>query len=133
MVADDKTLEPSLEDDLFLRRIPPEMAKGENGTRPSRNAFADSRDGSPMSVYVERILHELGKTADDVLTNFEGYSLVGISGSLLRELNLTVVIGGGAADDPLGQAHASVVGGKPGSVQRRMAMESERPVWRGPR
>src|SRR5262245_34131208 len=110
---------------LLWRRIPPwHFIYDQNSQRwrPSSAAFADDPDGGPMSVVLADAILAAGRTAVSVLTGHDGYGLVAVPVSLVRECSQGVV------RDPLPQepAHAFVFGPKPKSVQKRLAREA---VW----
>jgi len=58
-------------DDRTLRRVQPlhvvSDPKAPGGRRASAAAFADDRDGSPMSVYLQSVVDDMGLTADHVI------------------------------------------------------------------
>lgn len=114
---------------VLLRRIPPAFMQADGGTRPSSNAFDDSPDGSPMSVYVGSILLTIGRSYVDVLAGHDGYGLVSFTAEMIRALDWDVRLGGAAEDDPLGLAHAGVHGKKTHSKQSTIARTCTKLVW----
>ncbi len=90
------------------------------GIRISSAAFDDSRDGSPMSVDLEKEMLRWGKNADSTLQGFEGFALASLCAGVVRSLNQ------GVFRDPLpdNPAHALVFGEKTKSVRKKMAKQA---------
>lgn len=113
--------DPSIPDASELwRRIHPRWAvhdDNQGGWRVSSAAFADSRDGSPLSVLLADVVAETGRTADHVLTAYTGYSLASITAGTARS-NQQAVARTPAPDEP---AHASVFGRKTDGIRRALA------------
>jgi len=120
---------PIANDAVLFRRIPPVFRQADGGTRPSSNAFDDSPDGSPMSVYVESILLTIGRSYVDVVVGHDGYGLVSFTADKVRALDWDVRLGGAAEGDPLGLAHAGVLGKKTHSKQAKIARTCTKVVW----
>ena len=118
------------DEEILLRRIHPTNMRGEGGTRPSSNAFEDSGDGSPMSVYVESIILRLGYQPIDVLSGYPSHGLVSFTVGLIRELDWDAILRGGTPGDPFGDAHSAVVGDKsPRPPRKRLALECDIRHW----
>lgn len=113
------TDDPTIPDTAILwRRIPPGdvylvFDESLNRSRPSSAAFQDSKDGSPMSVFIADDLDG----PHDALAGHDGFYLVGFSAGVARECGLSVVRD--PANDPPG--HAFVVGAKTKSHCRKLA------------
>ncbi len=106
--ADDPTIMG--EDDLWRRVHPDQVVpdpKFEQGLRPSSGAFRDLE----LSVDVAK-----DSTADKALGKYERHSLVAFTSGLARRLN-QVVTYDRKSDN---QAHALVIGKKPGSVRKEL-------------
>jgi hypothetical protein len=118
--------DPSIKDeDKLWRRIPPRhVFKDENlqKTRPSSAAFEDHPNGSPMSVFVERLVREADSSEMEVMLGHEEYALVAITAGFCRKLNLKISL----EPHPDTPGHAVVFGNKTGSVKRKLAMEA---IW----
>ena len=118
---------PSIDDDDRLwRRIPKHHVifdENTNRYRPTSNAFRDSSD-HPVSVYVERIVLQTGRTAADVLAPWPGYSLVSLTAGTVRKEGLEVRVELDPAF-PGEPAHAVLVGNKSRAVCRRLANAAE--------
>jgi len=115
----------------LLRRIHPTwiVPDHQGGRKLSRQAYQDQK--SAMSVFVEERLEELGLSAADVLTDFDGYGLAAFPASAARSCGLRVVSDPNEADGLRGRAHALVVGKKTGSVQKALVSASTIRVWPG--
>ena len=111
---------------VLLRRIPPDWvtSDGAGGLRPSSQSFDDDQ----MSVYVEDLLGANGHGIPDVLAGHLGFHVVSFSAGFARALGLQVELDP-VAGDPIGYAHAVVLGRKTRSIGRRLADESVRRVW----
>ena len=90
--------------------------------RPSSAAFADSPDGSPMSVVLGSELEAAARQPESVLAGHDGFALAYITAGFVREQNQGVV------RDPIPEepAHGLVVGEKPKPVSRKMAKAA---IW----
>lgn len=112
--------DPTIPDDAELwRRIPPRHVYFEENLgriRPSKAAFEDDGDGSPMSVVLAA--ESAGPAA--VLVGHPTYALAAITAGLARACGQRV------ARDPVpGEpAHAVVIGRKTDSLRRRFAREA---------
>jgi len=89
--------------------------------RPSKAAFQNSEDGSPMSVHLAAVLEVAGLPLTAALAGHEGYGLVSLKAGLVRALGQIVV------RDPLptDPAHGLVVGNKTESRRKQMMEASE--------
>jgi hypothetical protein len=119
--ADDKTI---VDDAILWRNIPPWhviLDKNAQTLRPSKAAFDDHPNGSPMSVTLAELVLESGRGPQDVINGLEGFKLSSFPVSLARSL------GQGMERKPLEQepAHAEVFGPKPESVRRKLAKGSQ--------
>jgi hypothetical protein len=119
MLGDDPTI---ADDTVLWRRIRPKQwtpdeTQGRLRWRPSSEAFHDSPDHSPMSVFIAAETPQ----PDHVMRGHTGYGLVGFTAGFARQCGLTVV------RDPTQEhpSHALVVGRKTGSVRRRLARASQ--------
>lgn len=117
--TDDPTI---ADDDKLWRRVCPEWIvpdSNRGGKRLSSQAFEDSRDGSPMSVFLAAVVLCGGRDADVLV--FPGYGMVSITAGLARECDQRVC----RDPSPEEPAHALVAGKKKKSVKYRFldAME----------
>jgi hypothetical protein len=125
MPAGDYTDDPTIADDAVLwRRIPPWHVIFDANLgrpRPSKAAFEDHPNGSPMSVVLAEEVARSGRAAADVLRGHEDFALAAITAGLARERNQ------GVARDPVPEepAHAVVFGRKTESVKRALARGSQ--------
>jgi len=116
--------DPTVPNDSELwRRIPPKLIvldENMGRRRPSSAAFKNSRDGSPMSVFLADVLRELNRGPETVLAGHDDFALAAITAGLARECNQSV------ARDPLqGEpAHAVVIGKKTEAVRTKLALGS---------
>lgn len=81
------------DEDQLWRRIPPSFIVPDKNTgdlRPSSQAFNDSSDGHPMSVYVAALVVASGRSAEDLLGAYIGFSMVRFEVGLARSLKLGV-------------------------------------------
>ena len=120
-MADDGPFDdPSIPDDAELwRRIPPwhfYFDEKLGRLRPSKAAFEDDGDGSPMSV----VLAFDAGPPESVLVGHARFALATITAGLVR------ICGQGVVRDPIPDepAHAVVVGRKTDSIKRRFAREA---------
>ena len=108
----------SISDETMLwRRIPLDPAHttyDENlqRLRPSSAAFRDHRNGSSMSVILDR-----GQSPNEALRGHENFALAAISVGLVRKLNLGVV----AAPLEREPNHAEVTGDKSKKISGELA------------
>lgn len=119
--SDDPTI---LDIDILWRRIPPiHFVHDQNldRMRPTSAAFMDSPDGSPMSVFLAKIVQESGRSPDDALVGHTGYALSAVTAGLARERKQ------GVSRDPKPNepAHALVFGKKTDAVRKAFAKKSE--------
>lgn len=121
--------DPSIEDeDRLWRRISPQhivMDHNSGRERPSSAAFTDSRrTQTPMSVYIEKLVIESGRTHEDVMGRYPEQSLVVFPAAIPRSLGLGVAK---EADPeyPEETAHGVVFGEKTRPVRRQLATASE--------
>lgn len=119
--VDDLTIE---DQDELLRRIFPGwwiFDKNLGSLRPTSQAFKNHRDGSPMSVYLQKELDEHGLNPESVLAGHEDFALASITAGLARQCEQGVMK---RPDIDLG--HAEVFGEKTDSVRRKFAENS---IW----
>src|SRR5438876_11908353 len=80
--------DPTIPDEAELwRRIPPwHFVKDENlgQIRPSKAAFDNHPNGSPMSVVLADVVVETGRGPDAVLAGHRGFALAAITAGLAR-------------------------------------------------
>jgi hypothetical protein len=111
--------DPGIPDSTHVwRRISPNWIKYDSAQerrRPSSQAFQDSRDGTPMSVFLESEL----STPAAALQGHTGYSLVALRVGYVRSLGLVVTRSPIRPEDPPG--HAWVVGSKTASIRAKLA------------
>jgi hypothetical protein len=105
---------------VLWRRVPPRHFFFDDNLgrmRPSKAAFYDHPDGSPMSVVLADDVLESGRQPVDILVDHEGFALAAITAGLAREKKQ------GVARDPLPEepAHAIVFGKKTSSATRAFA------------
>ncbi len=116
--------DPTIQKDAVLwRRIHPSWCvRDENkGTlRVSSAAFDDSEDGTPLSVLLASLVAASGKQDLDVIADFPGYSIAGITAGIARSCGQGVA----RTPEPDEPAHASVFGRKTKSVKRTLAREA---------
>ena len=116
--------DPTILDEAELwRRIPPRhCVKDENvgQVRPSKAAFNNHPNGSPMSVVLADRVTESGRDPSAVLAGHAGFALAAITAGLARQCEQ------GVAREPLPDepAHAVVFGKKTDSVKKRLARGS---------
>jgi hypothetical protein len=120
MADDGPPEDPTIHDDAELwRRIPPWHFYFDDKlgrTRPSKAAFEDDGDGSPMSVVLAA---ESGRL-EAALAGHQGYALATITAGLARACGQRV-----ARDPTPGDpAHAIVIGRKTDGIRRRFAREA---------
>jgi hypothetical protein len=118
--SDDPTI---LDEAELWRRIPPwHFVKDENRgqVRPSKAAFDNHPDGSPMSVVLAEMVTESGRGPAAVLTRHEGFALAAITAGLVRTCEQ------GVTREPLSDepAHAVVFGRKTDSIKKKLARGS---------
>ena len=106
------------------RRVPPGRDNVDED-RPNSDNFVNGEptadDPAPaMSVMIERLAVEFGRTHGDVLTGCDGFGLVRLAGDLLESLGLVVT------EDPLPDesAHGTVRLPSGRALQRRLAKAS---------
>jgi hypothetical protein len=75
------------EDDLFLRRVPSIwVVEGDDGLRPSSQAFNNDPEGGPMSGYLDGLFARLGLERHQVVEGMSGFFVAGLTvGFLVRE------------------------------------------------
>lgn len=120
MAVDGPLDDPSISDDAELwRRIPPwhfYFDEKLGRSRPSKAAFEDDGDGSPMSV----VLASEAGPPESALAEHPGYALSAITAGLARACGQLIV----RDPTPEEPAHAVVVGRKTDSIKRRFAREA---------
>jgi hypothetical protein len=104
-------------------RIPPwHIIFDENlGTlRPSKAAFDNGKDGSPMSVVLADLVIASGRGPHDVLMEYADFALASLTAGMVRSKQQ------GILRDPTPEepAHALVFGRKTDSVKRALAKAS---------
>jgi hypothetical protein len=126
------TDDPSiLGDDPLWRRVHPTQVifdKNQGVHRPSSSAFADHPNGTPMSIVLGKDACAKGRTGEDLLVKFDGYSLTAITASVARK-SKQIVYRAPVPDEP---DHAEVKGVKPKAVQRSFAKLATWVVLRTP-
>jgi hypothetical protein len=121
MTLESQKDDPTISDDFTLwRRIHPDWIVPDNNAgslRVSSAAFADSPDGTPMSVLLSEVVRATGRGERDVLLGFDGYALASITAGQARQCQQ------GIARSPLPTepAHAHVCGLKSKPLKRCMA------------
>lgn len=120
MAVDGPLDDPSIPDDAdLLRRIPPwhfYFDEKLGRIRPSKAAFEDDGDGSPMSV----VLASEAGPPESVLAGHPVFALAAITAGLARSLGQLIV----RDPTPEEPAHAVVVGRKTDGIKRRIAREA---------
>ena len=118
--------DPAITDDVRLfRRLPKEWVVRDdnlNCFRPSSQAFNDSQDGSPMSVFRDDVLQsERREVSSLLLATYSTYGLASLRTGIAREHRQ------GVTPDPLPEetTHALVFGPKPTKVRQRLAKAAE--------
>jgi hypothetical protein len=114
--VDDVTI--SAEEPL-LRRVRPGWIIPDHNRgrwRPSKAAFQNSDDGSPMSVHLASVLQAAGLPLTAALAGHDGYGLVSLTAGLVRSLG-QIVVRDPLPNDP---AHGLVVGNKTESRRKNM-------------
>lgn len=110
--------DPTIADDTMLyRRVPPiHVVADQNlgGMRLSSAAFADDKDGDPMSVALGDTLASLGRAPSTVLDGHAGFGLVEFPAGAARKQQQAI------CRTPVDEepAHGSVAGPKPRRVKR---------------
>jgi hypothetical protein len=126
MAHQEFTDDVSLSDEAELwRRVPPGHVIFDSNVgrkRPSKAAFDDHKDGSPMSVVLADLVLQSGRTPQHIVAGHYQFALAAFSAGLARSKQQ------GVARDPVpGEpAHALVFGKKTDSVKRALARGS---VW----
>lgn len=115
--SDDLTI---LDEAELWRRIPPwHFVKDENlgQVRPSKAAFDNHPNGSPMSIVLADVVTEAGRGPDAILAGHKEFALAAITAGLARECQQ------GVAREPLPDepAHAVVFGKKTDGVKKKLA------------
>ena len=112
--------DPSISDEADLwRRISPEwiiLDENLGRQRVTSKAF-QNLEGDNLSVLLEQIVRETGRTADDVLKNLSGYSLAAVTAGQARALGQGVV----RAPEPDEPAHCHMVGKKGKGARKKLA------------
>lgn len=112
--------DPSISDEADLwRRISPEwiiLDENLGRQRVTSKAF-QNLEGDNLSVLLEQIVRETGRTADDVLENLSGYSLAAVTAGQARALGQGVV----RAPEPDEPAHCHMVGKKGKGTRKKLA------------
>jgi hypothetical protein len=117
--------DPSITDEAHLwRRVPPRHVIFDANlgrVRPSKAAFDDDEDGSPMSVVLADLVLGSGRGPQHVLTGHNRFALAAITARLARSKKQ------GVARDPQPDepAHGLVFGKKTDSIRRALAKGSE--------
>lgn len=83
--VDDATID---DEETILRRVPPWQIVWDDNlqtSRPSSAAFDDDSEGDPMSVYLARVLDQMGLTAAHTLDGHEaGFAVAALSVGAVR-------------------------------------------------
>ena len=125
MTHDQLTDDPSIADEAHLwRRVPPWhfiFDANLGRVRPSKAAFDDDEDGSPMSVVLADLVVASGRGPQHILTGPDRFALAAITAGLARSKKQ------GVARDPQPDepAHGLVFGKKTDSIRRAFAKGSE--------
>lgn len=124
--VDDLTV---LDGDELWRKIPPGASWVSydpflGRLRPSTKAF-QNLEGELMSVLIAKIVQEDGRTADDIISRFPGYSLASITAGSAREANQKICPDPYPPDDPKEAAHAHLVGKKSKTVKRMLSKSAK--------
>lgn len=120
--VDDATI---FDNSLLWRRIHAEWVVADENTgivRVSSAAFDNSRDGSPTSVLLADSVAGTGRTAQDVIMPFEGYSLAAIRAGDARNCRQGIA----RAPLPDEPAHAYIFGPK---AKRQKQCLSRSAMW----
>lgn len=120
-LADDASVPDQAE---LWRRVPPWHVifdANVGRTRPSKAAFDNDEDGSPMSVVLADLVLQSGRTAPQIVAEHDRFALAAFTAGLARSKHQ------GVARDPLPAepAHALVFGKKTDSVKRALAKGSK--------
>lgn len=111
--------DPSIPNDTEVwRRITPRWIKfdpAQGRRRPSSEAFQDSRDRTPLSVFLAAEL----SGPDEALEGHDGYCLAALNVGFIRTLGLGVSRHPIRGEDPPG--HAWVVGPKTKKTRNKLA------------
>lgn len=114
------TDDPSIrEDEVLWRRVHPTQFPQPGVDRPKSNAFDDHSEGA-MSVHLAQVAEQHGLGPEDLLADFPGFAMVGITAAAVRELGL-IIQRKPEQHDP---THAEVYGKKTKSVRKRLAISS---------
>ena len=108
----------------LLRRIPPNwiLRNSDGSFRVTSQAFQNMPGHNAFSVYELDKLHDLGVEAVQIITGFDGYSIVSITVADAIDNDQLVEEDSFESDDrPEDQAHAHVVGDKPKRVKKAFA------------
>jgi hypothetical protein len=101
--------------------------------RPSAEAFRDDRDGSPLSVYLQSVVDDLGLSAGDVVAGKGiGWGVSATSVDLLNNEEQEVVpdpVVDSEILHPCDAAHAVVVGDKSAKARRNRIAAASRIVF----
>jgi hypothetical protein len=119
--VDDATI---ADQELLLRRIRPAWIIPDHNRgrwRPSKAAFQDSEDGSPMSIHLAAVFQSAGLPLASALAGHEGYGLVSFTAGVVRSLGQIVV----RDPQPSDPAHGLVAGNKTESRRKRLMESSE--------
>ncbi len=116
---DDPTI---ADDDNLWRRVPigsNHILFDENlgRYRPTSAAFDDSPDGSSMSILIEQIVLQSGRTAQSTMVGHDSYALASITARLARTQNQAIV----RDPQPDEEAHGLVCGKKTKGVKSKLA------------
>lgn len=115
VAVDDATIH---DDDVLWRRVNYLFwERLADGWRISSEAFANSSDGSGMSVHLVDVAREEGLTHRDLLPDpKENWGVVALTAGQVRALRQIVV----REPEPHDPSHAEVVGGKTSKVRKRL-------------
>jgi hypothetical protein len=102
-------------DDRLFRRVGPSqlIPESDGSLRPSTAVFRDSE----LSVNIESLMIEQGRSPEDALKNYPDHCLTGIGAGKVREHGHPIVKATAPPNDP---AHGLVLGKKKGSFANAM-------------
>jgi len=115
--TDDKSIADA--DELWRRIFPGWVVPDQNvgGLRISSQAFEDSKDGTPCSIFIAQTVVDGGRSAHDLLAGFDGYSMAALSAGVARD-NRQAVCRDERPEEP---AHGAIVGKKTKPVKNALA------------
>lgn len=118
---DDKVIQDGA---VLWRRIPPDQWKYDENlgrTRPTTGSFSDSSDGTPLSVDLADVVHQLGKThLTHTLAAYPDHLLATFTAGTARKYAQGIH----PQEHDGNLAHAFVFGRKTDSVKKSLARDS---------